>query len=160
MRHMLDIKPIPDDVIYINELDFLMPNVYCSPKEITGLMKKEGGILPDDNVRIYVPLDLNADSILTQLKQLYEELGNPTESNEYTYTTRVERIIKELEIYDQVMTARDLSNAVQQEPGGAYHSKKGIALAKRMVAILEADPGTAECYPFDQIEQLKEEFWL
>lgn len=164
MRHKLDVKPIPEDVIYINELDFLLPDVYCDREELeqaaTGLTEKDGGILPDDNVRIYVPLDLNADSIIAQLEQLYEELGSPTEDNELVYLSGVGRIIRELEIYDQVMTVRDLSNAVQKEPGGVYHSKKGIALAKRMVDIFNADEGTAEMYPYIQIEQLTEEFLL
>lgn len=36
-------------------------------KAVTGKKKSEGGILPDDNVRIYVPMDLNADGIMRQL---------------------------------------------------------------------------------------------
>lgn len=141
-----------------------MPDAYCDRMDLeqamTGVTEKNGGILPDDNVRIYVPLDLNDDSIIAQLEQLYEKLGSPTEDNELAYLSGVGRIIRELEIYDQVMTVRDLSNAVQNEPGGVYHSKKGIALAKRMVDIFNADEGTAEMYPFIQIEQLTEEFLL
>lgn len=38
-------------------------------KAVTGKKKYEGGILPDDNVRIYVPMDLNADGIMRQLYQ-------------------------------------------------------------------------------------------
>lgn len=37
-------------------------------KRFTALIKKsEGGILPDDNVTIYVPMDLNVDGIMRQL---------------------------------------------------------------------------------------------
>ena len=57
MRHKLDYKPIPEDVLYINELD-LADSVPYETKEdtekaLTGKRKKEGGVLPDDNVRIY-----------------------------------------------------------------------------------------------------------
>ena len=51
-------------------------------KAATGMIEKEGGILPDDNVRIYVPMDLNADIIMWQLYSLFGSLGYPSESNE------------------------------------------------------------------------------
>ena len=33
-------------------------------KAVTGKCVRDSGILPDDNVRIYVPMDLNADIIM------------------------------------------------------------------------------------------------
>lgn len=71
MHHNLDIHPIPADVLYVNELSLAGKVPYetkdDTAKEITGKKKSEGGILPDDNVRIYVPMDLNADIIMWQL---------------------------------------------------------------------------------------------
>ena len=67
MHHNLDIHPIPEEVLYINEMDFLEPNYYELKEQIkkaaSGKTIAQGGILPDDNVRIYVPMDLNADKI-------------------------------------------------------------------------------------------------
>lgn len=64
-HHKLDIHPIPTDVLYVNELSLIGEAFYEAKqdmdKAITGRTKSTGGILPDDNVRIYVPMDLNAD---------------------------------------------------------------------------------------------------
>lgn len=71
MRHNLDIYPIPKDVLYVNELSLAGKVPYetkdDTAKAITGKKAAEGGILPNDNVRIYVPMDLNADIIMWQL---------------------------------------------------------------------------------------------
>lgn len=126
-------------------------------------MKKfttEGGILPDDNVRIYVPMDLNADGIMWQLYDLYCSLGYPTESNEAAYYSGVRKIITQLEIYDQVWVARKVEESVQKENGGVRHSRKGIELAEKIINYLEEKEGTAECFPYDEIEELREVFWL
>ena len=57
MHHKLDIQPVPERVLYINEMDFLSPDFYGTDAEyekaLTGIRQSEGGILPDDNVRIY-----------------------------------------------------------------------------------------------------------
>ena len=73
MHHMLDIHPFPKDVLYINEFELGdVVNTYDSEKKyekaLSGKCKKEGGVLPDDNVRIYVPIDLNADYIINRLR--------------------------------------------------------------------------------------------
>ena len=65
MHHKLDIHPIPEEVLYVNDL-LLAGKVPYETKDdmekaVTGKKKSEGGILPDDNVRIYVPMDLNAE---------------------------------------------------------------------------------------------------
>lgn len=164
MRHDLDIKPIPEKVLYVNELTFLAPDLYESDealaKATTGKTVKKGGLLPEDNVRIYLPLDLNADSIMTQLRVVYLKLGSPTEDTESAFCSRIRYIISQLEVYDQVMVTRNMGDAVQRSPGGVYHSKKAIDLAKRMVDFMLEDEGCAECYPYDYIEELKEEFGI
>ena len=49
-------------------MNFLEPNYYQLKEQIkkatSGKTIDQGGILPDDNVRIYVPIDLNADKIM------------------------------------------------------------------------------------------------
>ena len=51
-------------------------------KALTGKTISEGGILPEDNVRIYVLMDLNADNIMQQLNMVYLMLKSPDEENE------------------------------------------------------------------------------
>ena len=129
-------------------------------KALTGRIKPNGGILPDDNVRIYVPMDLNADIIMWQLHSLHSTLGYSTERNESAYCSGVGKVISQLEIYDQVWAARNLEDTVQKEDSGVRHSRQGIELAKQIVKYLKEIEGTAECFPFDEIQELREAFWL
>ena len=55
-----------------------------------------GGILPDDNVRIYVPLDLNAEQILNRLQQIYRVMESPDDMNEIEFSYQVGKIINVL----------------------------------------------------------------
>ena len=164
MHHKLDIHPIPTDVLYVNELSLAGKVPYetrdTMDKALTGRTKSNGGILPDDNVRIYVPMDLNADIIMWQLYSLHSTLGYPTEKNESAYCSGVGKVISQLEIYDQVWAARKLEDTVQKEDGGVWHSHQGIELAKQIVKYLEDIEGTAECFPYDEIQELRESFWL
>lgn len=164
MHHKLDVHPIPEEVFYVNEPGLAIPPFFETKAEnglaLTGKTISCGGILPDDNVRVYVPMDLNADNILRQLNRLRASLGLPEESNEVSYSLGVAKIIAQLEIYDQIWVARDLAHAVRKENGGVYHSQRGIALAKKIVATLSQLEGNAECFPFDEIEELNADFWL
>ena len=164
MKHKLDCKPIPEDVLYINELDLADSVPYETniemEKALTGKCKEEGGVLPDDNVRIYVPIDINADAIMRRLHLLFVTMDYPTEDNESAYSFAVRRIISQLEIYDQVCVTRNFEESVQKELGGVRHSREGIELARRIVDYLEENDGTAELFPWDEIEKLRKEFWL
>ena len=55
MHHKLDIHPIPTDVLYVNELSLAGKAPYETKqdmdKALTGRIKSNGGILPDDNVK-------------------------------------------------------------------------------------------------------------
>lgn len=164
MQHKLDIHPLPTDVLYVNELSLAGESLYETKqdmdKALTGRTKSNGGILPDDNVRIYVPMDLNADIIRWQPYSLHSTLGYPTERNESAYCSGVGQVISQLEIYDQVWAARSLEDTAQKEDGGVRHSHQGIELAKQIVKHLEEIEGTAECFPYDEIQELREAFWL
>ena len=164
MKHKLDCKPIPEDVLYINELDLADSVPYETniemEKALTGKCKKEGGVLPNDNVRIYVPIDINPEAIMWRLDFLFITMDYPTEDNESAYSFAVRRIISQLEIYDQVCVTRNFENSVQKELGGVRHSREGIELARRIADYLEENDGTAELFPWDEIEKLRKEFWL
>lgn len=87
-------------------------------------------------------------------------LGYPTESNESAYYSGVRKIITQLEIYDQVCVARKEEESVKKANGGVRHSREGIELAGKIVKYLEENEGTAECFPYDEVEKLREMFWL
>ena len=101
MHHKLDIHPIPENVLYINELSMVTEQVYETTKEVeqafTGKTVSNGGILPDDNIRIYVPMDLNMNEIMFRVYRLYSVLGYPTERNESEFSTKMEQIVSQLE---------------------------------------------------------------
>jgi len=163
MHHNLDIHPIPEEVLYINDptlADLNLP--YETDEQMdkvkSGVSVSKGGILPDDNIRVYIPLDLSFDSILRRLNNLYSIFGEPDEQNESAFTREVYRIVCELEIYDQVWTVRELRDVITIE--GKLHSKRGAELAKEMVRILEEHEGNAELFPFETIDELKKEYCL
>ena len=99
------------------------------------------------------------DSVEQTVNEL-AEVGYPTESNESAYCIGVRKIITQLEIYDQVWVARKIEESVQKENGGVRHSRKGIKLAGKIVRYLEENEGTAECFPYDEIEEMRGAFWL
>ena len=164
MHHDLDIKPIPEKVLYVNDPTmgtiaepYLKIDEYEMAK--TGKKQAEGGVLPDDNVRIYVPVDLNSSIIMRELSTLYSMLGSPDYENEFNLAVLTDKIIQKLEIYDQVWAARDAGNTVQME-NGIRHSKQGIALAQEIIEFLEEDEGCAETFPYETIDRLREEWNL
>ena len=163
MNHDLDIHPIPEKVLYINELGIADMAFYYNTEEqhqkvLTGRTRTNGGILPDDNVRVYVPLDLNAAQILNRLQQIYQIMESPDDTNELEVSYQVGKIISQLEIYDQVWVARDLGNAVRIEEH--LHSTNGIELASKIVSVLLEDEGCAERFPYDVVDELKKEFGI
>lgn len=164
MRHKLDIRPIPENTLYVNKLSICDQIPYETKKQVdqalTGKTISQGGILPEDNVRIYVPLDLSEEAILRRLQYLYYCFGMVSEKNEGEYSSGVSRLVSQLEIYDQVRVARDIETSIQKEPGGIRHSLQGIELARKMIKVMEENEGCGECFPYEQINELKKEFWL
>ena len=49
--------------------------------------------------------------------------------------------------------------AIRNSKEAGKHSKEAVALVKDFVALLEEIPdGCAECFPFDLIDELREEY--
>lgn len=81
-------------MIYVNDLQLANDVPYETERELEAANREmEGGILLDDNVRICVPMDLNADAIMRQLYMLYDALGPVDEGNECNYSSSLARII-------------------------------------------------------------------
>lgn len=105
-----------------------------------------------DNIRVYIPLDINHNAILRRLDRIIAFYREVNWKNEMDFNEDVSMILSQLEIYDRIWYIRHM-------PQEGEHSKEGITLVKEFVARLEAIPdGCAEKFPFDMIEELKREY--
>lgn len=147
--HRLDPYPILKEELplYVNEPWLIDRSLLEYP------MNRE----PDgekDNVRIYIPMDLNGDAILRRLDRVIAQYGAATWKNEMEYGIDVGMIIEQLEIYDQIWYVRHM-------PPSGDHSLEAISLVKEIVSRMEEIPdGGTECFPFDTIARLKQEYLL
>ena len=146
-QHSLDPYPIPKDKkpLYINEpwlidKSLLEYQLHREPDE------------KEDNIRIYLPMDLNKDAILRRLDYIIVVYGEAREDNESNFSIDVGMIISQLEIYDQIWFVRHM-------PKEGDHSREAIELVAEIVSRLEDIPDCgAECFPFELIDELKEEY--
>ena len=108
-----------------------------------------------DMIRVYVPLDISTQLITIRIYEIYDRLGYPTDSNEFDYWYEIGRLITQLEIYDQVMMKRG-------EPINpkTQHSEAAITTAIKMIEKLLEDTGTAEMFPYNCVEEIKEKFGI
>ncbi len=119
-HHTLDPYPIPKDKspLYVNELwliDKTLPDYHINSEQDNN----------DDNVRIYVPLDLNHDAILRRLDWLIVHYEEANEANEFEFANDVGRITAQIEIYDQIWSVRHM-------PEKGEHSIEAIALVEEV----------------------------
>ena len=105
-----------------------------------------------DNVQVFIPLNLNKYQILRRLDRVISEFGAASERNEFAYRRAVEKILTQLEIFDQIWCER-----MSIEDG--KHYSLTIEIAEKVIKKLEAIPDAcAECFPFETIDELKEEY--
>lgn len=145
-HHTLDPEPIPSKVLYINETELADLTI---ENEINPISDED----QEDNIRVYIPLDINREAILRRLRDIYHRYGSPTSKNEHHFWQETQRVIAHLEIYDQIWVKMD----GELENG---HSRKAVDVAREIIAILERDKGCAECFAREIIDDLKEEFFL
>ena len=147
-HHDLDIHPIPKEKtpLYINEPWLIDRHIFDY-----GDWNKE----PDsanDNIRIYVPLDLNKEAILRRLDYIIMDYGEATEENEMNFAAAVRQLVNQVEIYDQIWFVRHFSKE-------SKHSREAIELMRAFVQKLKDIPdGCAELFPFELIEELEAEY--
>ncbi|MCD7981463.1 MAG: hypothetical protein LUF32_03970 [Clostridiales bacterium] len=86
--------------------------------------------------------------------------GYLTERNELSYVSEMQRIIAQLEIYDQAWYVREKDYA--DSPEEKHHSRHAKKLVEEMLDILEywEESSTAECFPIDQIDELEKEYGI
>lgn len=146
-HHQLDVYPIPKEKSprYINE-------PWLIDKTLMMFSEEKEPEETDDNVRIYIPMDLNKDAILRRLDGVIYHYGEANEDNESEFGSDVDLLVSQIEIYDQVWYVRHM-------PKEGRHSQEAIELVKEFVGKLEEIPdGCAECFPFETIEELRGEY--
>ena len=146
-HHSLDPYPEPKDKspLYINEPWLIDKSLLEYPRHREPDEK-------EDNIRIYVPMDLNKDAILRRLDNIIGLYGEAREDNEIEFSIDVGMIISQLEIYDQIWFVRHM-------PKKGEHSREAKELVTEIIARLEDIPdGCAECFPFELIDELKQEY--
>ena len=119
-HHDLDVYPIPKEKapMFINEPWLIDDSNY---EQAWGHKEPEDA---EDNIRVYIPLDINREAIL----------------------------LSQVAIYDQIWYVRHM-------PEDRRHSKEAVDVIREFVKKLEEIPdGCAEIFPFELIDELKEEF--
>jgi hypothetical protein len=146
-HHTLDPYPIPREKtpLYINE-------PWIADKSLLEFPLQREPENKEDNIRIYVPMDLNKDAILRKLNRVIIHYGEANEANESEFQIDVSMIIAQIVIYDQVWYAR-------HAPDNQRHSDEAVELVKAVISELENIPdGCAERFPFEMIGELRLEY--
>ena len=88
-RHTLDIYPIPKEQspMYINEPWLIDQSL------LDETVYHQDPFAQSDNIRVYIPLDINRASILRRLDYVIRRYGEANEDNETSFQLDVESII-------------------------------------------------------------------
>ena len=103
-HHKLDIYPIPKDEqpFYINEPWLIDASLFWEKEFPYGPEEA------NDNFRVYIPLDLNKEAILRRLDHIILKYGKVNWKNEFNFSVDVERLVSQLEIYDEFWYIRNM----------------------------------------------------
>lgn len=176
-HHDLDIKPIPESVLYINE-----PGIagdFCG-REISDLddaqwLVKTDETLdkaswhakqPPDHIRVFIPLDLSKKTILAYFRAVLACFGYANEENEAVFSNAIDQVVTRLEIYDQVWLTREVSsNHIVIKHHGNEPKRRHSQHASEIAGIivdelfhLGIDGCTAECFPYETVDMLCMEY--
>ena len=179
-HHDLDIKPVPEQVLYINEPD--ITGDFCgggnTDQRYDGravLMKYDGDTASryayefTDQVRVYVPLNLSKQHILAYFKAVMNHFGHADEKNEMMFSSAIDQVITRLEIYDQIWFTRELSESSTSnlidpdinEDSPPHHSCHASEIARLIVdelAQLAKNGCVAQHFPYETIDMLCYEY--
>ena len=149
-HHDLDIQPIPEDKnpLFVNE-----PWLIDQSQAVMDYVNKAPEPA-EDNIRIYIPFDINKSAIIRRLFDLIDRYVEANEDNEFNFSSDVDALVSQIEIYDQVWSVKHM-----QEEGS--RSKEAIELVEEFIERLEEIPdGGAELFPFELIEKLREQYFV
>ena len=149
-HHDLDVFPIPKEKqpMFINE-PWLVDLSLLNDEELSKNPEPQ-----KDNIRVYVPLDLNADAIMRRLDQIIQQFSLASEKNEMNYSFAVGKLISQIEIYDQIWYARNVPSN-----GERKHSAEASALVERFIeALKNLEVLDSETFPYKGLEELQKEY--
>ncbi len=146
-HHDINLYTLPKDkqALYINEPWLVDKTLLELPPHAEPEEEK-------DNIRVYVPLDINKEAILRRLDRLIVQYGEANEENEMEFSVDVDRLVSQIEIYNQIWSVRHV-------PEDGKHSSEAVELVEEFIERLKEIPdGCAECFPFETIDELSREF--
>ncbi len=103
-HHDLNPYPVPKDkaLLFVNEPWLIDDSNY----ELSwGNREPEN---TEDNVRVYIPLDINKQAILRRLDRIIARHGEANEGNESDFSFAVMMPISQMDIYDQIWYVRHM----------------------------------------------------
>ncbi len=104
-----------------------------------------------DNVRVFLTLDINQESVLRRLSFIIGKYGEVNEENVFHFELEVSQLLSQVEIYDQIHNARN--------GGDGSHSEEGGNLVREFMKELKEIPdGCAQLFPFELIDELETEY--
>ena len=112
-----------------------------------------------DNRRVYVPIDLNKAAFLRRLDHILAKYPDITWRNESNVYTEVQKIISQIEIYDQLWFVREGNYKTDENGMICGHSQHVTEVIKDFISRLEA-VDTCEDFPYNIIDELKKEYEL
>lgn len=129
---------------------------------LTDIEKAKSSKFPDDNVRVYVPINISADSILYEVNQVYDRLGLPDGYNDFSFFEEMRKIYRKLDIYDEVLMERYPEKAIHYhvENSDFSHSENVIQVVNEMIQIMEDNEGCGELFPYEAINALRDDYFL
>ena len=152
MEHnKLDVFPMPEDEkpLYINE-------PWLIDRSLEWIMQERvsaESLTDEDNIRVYLPMDISKASILRRLDWVIKHYGEVSFwNNELDFGCDVQNLISQIEIYDQIWFVRHM-------PKQGRHSAEAIELVKKFIEKLKEIPdGDGEMFPYNTIEELQKEY--
>lgn len=105
----IDLEPISKKATYINEtwiadctIQLWVEDNY-QPKDLVDAS--------DDNIRVYVPLDICQTAVMRRLRSISHKYREANEGNEIAFESEVCTLISQIEIHDQTHYVRVLQKA-------------------------------------------------
>lgn len=151
-HHNLDVHPVPRETtpLFINEPWLIdKTHAFCCGVHVNEPANPEG---EPDNIRIYVPLDLNAEAILRRLDYIIAKYEEASDANEFHFSSEAYALVNQIEIYNQIWSVRNMESTDKC-------SENAKSLVEKFVEKLEAIPDVcAECFPFELIDELREDY--
>lgn len=153
-HHTLDVWPLPREQkpMFINEPWLVDESIYLETyTQIQAAREHED---EEDNRRVYIPLDLNKAAFLRRLDHVLDKYPDITWRNESNVYAEVQKIISQIEIYDQLWFVREGSFKTDENHMICGHSKHATDVIKEFISRLEI-VDTCEDFPYVNAEHVK-----